>query len=133
MRLHPLKKNIKFSRNQFNVDKLKKWAKSVKKRDNYKCRACGYRRVLHSHHILPKGKNKEYAYFLWNGITLCKICHLSTSGVHGSGEARNKMVVDLRDLASSDKADVKNFDLTKFKYPKKKLVKYKRYTRKFYK
>tara|TARA_R110001599_G_scaffold339965_1_gene559913 strand:- start:276 stop:662 length:387 start_codon:yes stop_codon:yes gene_type:complete len=128
-----LKKNIKFSRNQFNVDKLKKWAKSVKKRDGYRCRACGYRKVLHSHHILPKGKNKEYAYYLWNGITLCKICHLSTSGVHGSGEARNKMVEDLRKLSSSEKTDVKSFDSTNSEYQKKKPTKYKRYTRRFYK
>jgi 5-methylcytosine-specific restriction endonuclease McrA len=103
------KKNIKFKRNAFNPKKLKVWAIKIKKLDGYKCVACGYGRVLHSHHILPKSKHKEYAYEIWNGITLCKICHLSDNGVHGSKGARNKTVSILRDLMNKDKKDVLAF------------------------
>lgn len=129
-------KKIKFSRNQFNQDKLKKWAKSVKKKNNFQCVACGYRKVLHSHHILPKGKHPRLAYKVWNGVTLCKLCHLGANGVHGSGAPRNETVKILRDCLSSESTEaIKNLD---FKTSSKKT--YKKYKplrkmnkRKFYK
>ena len=32
------------------------WKNSVKERDSYVCRRCGYNKNLHVHHILPKDK-----------------------------------------------------------------------------
>lgn len=128
-------KKIKFSRNQFNVDKLKKWARSIKKKDGYRCVACGYRKVLHSHHIMPKSKYPKNAYKIWNGVTLCKLCHLGPQGVHGQGKPRNQMVKRLRDLLKGDDADaVKIFDVKERGNRKKKkpyVNKVKR--RRFYK
>ncbi len=104
-------KNIKFSRNQFNQDKLKKWAKSVKKKDSFQCVGCGYRKVLHSHHIMPKGRHPKFAYKIWNGITLCKLCHLGENGVHGKGTPRNEVVKILRScLMEENVQTIKNLD-----------------------
>lgn len=132
-----IKKNIKFRRNTFNLKKLKAWAVRVKKNDSYRCVACGYKRVLHSHHILPKSKYKEYAYESWNGITLCKICHLSENGVHGNKGARNQTVSILRKLMTESKKEVLEFkDNKKGLNIKKKLRPVKRLKsrkRKFYK
>lgn len=129
-----MKKNIKFSRNSFNQDKLKKWARSVKKRDGFICRACGYKKALHSHHILPKGKFRDYAFSLWNGITLCKICHLGECGVHGKGSPRNQIVAKLRNLMFSDSCEVKKLNDSIVAPKRKSKIRYKRYNRgKFYK
>jgi 5-methylcytosine-specific restriction endonuclease McrA len=80
----------------FNKDKLSLWAKKVKIRDKFECKACGYKGYLHSHHILPKSKNPKYCYNINNGITLCYLCHLGKNGVHGCGKPRNIVVKQLR-------------------------------------
>jgi len=129
-------KKPRFKRNVFNVKKLKTWARNVKRRDGFKCLACGYKGYLHSHHILPKSKFKKFCYNIWNGVTLCKICHMSSNGVHGTGKARNKIVSSLRRLLiKGDKSSVIKFieNLTgkkstyaPYKIYKKSLKKYKR-------
>lgn len=56
--------------------KYKDWAKSIKKRDAYKCQDCGVSRVpLHAHHIKPKFIYPELMFESENGITLCVPCH----------------------------------------------------------
>jgi hypothetical protein len=92
-------------RNVFNKEKLSKWAASVKKRDGFSCRACGYTGYLHSHHILPKSKFPKYVYCVWNGVTLCKLCHLGKSGVHRKSKPRNKTVRVLRDFLKTGSVD----------------------------
>lgn len=103
-------KKPRFKRNVFNVKKLKSWARNVKRRDGFKCLACGYKGYLHSHHILPKSKFKKFCYDVWNGITLCKLCHMSSNGVHGTGKPRNETVSNLRKLLrSGNKVSVAKF------------------------
>jgi 5-methylcytosine-specific restriction endonuclease McrA len=86
----------------FSKDKLANWAKKVKFRDRFECKACGYKGYLHSHHILPKSKYPKYRYNINNGITLCYLCHLGKNGVHGKGVPRNKVVRELRKLLKSN-------------------------------
>ena len=94
----------------FCKDKLAKWAKKVKIRDRFECKACGYKGYLHSHHILPKSKYPKYRYSIANGITLCYLCHLGKNGVHGSSFPRNKIVKELRKLLKSKSfSSVKKF------------------------
>lgn len=53
----------------------RKWSRTVKKRDGYKCTKCGNRKQLHAHHIKSFRKDTELRYDVDNGITLCKDCH----------------------------------------------------------
>ena len=113
-------------RNIFNKKKLSTWAALVKKRDGFSCKACGYTGYLHSHHILPKSKFPKYAYSVWNGITLCKLCHLGRSGVHKKSKARNDTVKRLRGfLKDGCSNSVKSFTKTLIK-PKSVRGKIKR-------
>lgn len=59
------------------TDKLIKWSKQVKIRDNYICQLCGCenRKELDSHHIKERNKFPELSYDINNGITLCIQCH----------------------------------------------------------
>lgn len=109
-----MKKIRKFKKSIFNADKLSQWAKKVKLKDNFTCFACGYKGYLHSHHILPKGKFYKYAYCVWNGVTLCKSCHIGVRGVHGKKTPRNPIVKKLRSLMfSNDIEAVKIFSNSK--------------------
>ncbi len=58
--------------------KYEEWRKKVYKRDNFTCGVCKYDKggTLNAHHILPKKTYPEYKYELWNGITVCKDCHI---------------------------------------------------------
>lgn len=135
-----MKRIRKFKKNIFNIDKLSDWAKKVKAKDSYQCFACGYRGYLHSHHIMPKGKYHQYAYSVWNGIALCKRCHIGKNGVHGKRTPRNDIVKQLRILMFSDnivavkklsnnkgKVVNKSKPLSKFKKPYSRYVKRKLY------
>lgn len=60
-----------------------KWRKSVLARDNYTCQDCGDRSykgrgervILHVHHIFSFADFPELRYEVWNGVTLCRVCH----------------------------------------------------------
>lgn len=119
-------KKPRFKRNVFNVKKLKFWAKQVKRRDKFKCFACGRNGYLHSHHILPKSKFKKYCYDVWNGITLCKSCHVGPNGVHGSKKSRNNIVLTLRELMTKG-SKTKVIDFLKLKGINLKYTKYSTY------
>lgn len=121
-------KKPRFKRNIFNKDKLSAWAKAVKKRDGYKCIACGYKGYLHSHHVLPKSKFPKHAYEIWNGVTLCKLCHLGRNGVHKTKcKPRNEIVKKLRKLlVSKTLKEVKDFTNTLIR---KRATAYKPYRR----
>ena len=59
-----------------------KWARLVKDRDGYKCAECGYQgtkglKDVDAHHVLHKVMYPEYATVLFNGVTLCKSCHIN--------------------------------------------------------
>jgi len=58
-------------------ERLKKWAKQVKLRDQFVCMECGEndRDLLHAHHIKFKNNYPDLYYEIDNGITLCVCCH----------------------------------------------------------
>ena len=58
-------------------DALRKWGKSVKKRDNYVCQKCGStdKSIIQAHHIIPKSKDHSCEFDESNGISLCIYCH----------------------------------------------------------
>jgi len=75
------------------MNENRKWMDAVKKRDG-KCRSCGSKENLESHHVTPmqvlieinkitsRGEARECA-ALWdvsNGITLCRKCHYKLHG-----------------------------------------------------
>jgi len=54
------------------------WRKSVFCRDNHTCNMCfQIGGKLAAHHILVFSKFPEFALDVWNGITLCRDCHIS--------------------------------------------------------
>lgn len=57
-----------------------KWRFSIYKQDNYACAVCGEDDIQHleAHHILPQRTHPELSNELWNGITLCQLCHCQT-------------------------------------------------------
>lgn len=59
--------------------KYKKWAKTVKEKDNYICQRCSIKGgYLHSDHIKPFSLYPKLRFKLSNGRTLCKKCHYLT-------------------------------------------------------
>ena len=68
------------------LDKL--WSLKVKERDDFKCRKCGRRDNLNSHHIFSRRYNST-RYLLDNGITLCP-GHHTFSGVFSAHETPRK-------------------------------------------
>ncbi len=58
-----------------NCPEYKEWRQKIFERDNYVCRMC-YQSgsKLEAHHIIPYAV-EEYRYDIWNGITLCLVCH----------------------------------------------------------
>ena len=55
--------------------KLDKWAREVKRRDNFICQECGGEEKLHAHHIKRKSNYPDKMFEIDNGITLCCECH----------------------------------------------------------
>lgn len=58
--------------------KLAEWKLSIKKRDGFMCQKCGIKDDLHAHHIIPVKEDKNFAFEMTNGITLCRACHSRT-------------------------------------------------------
>jgi hypothetical protein len=59
-----------------------KWSKAVKARDGA-CIDCGSTEQLEAHHLVAKAKFPEVATELWNGITLCRKCHIAEHKIIG--------------------------------------------------
>lgn len=67
-----MEQRVKLRTNREHID----WAKAVKERDSYTCKACKQiGKQLHSHHLNSFSKFPEERYKLDNGVTLCKKCH----------------------------------------------------------
>ena len=59
------------------------WAKKIKRRDEYTCCRCGFDSsdcCLQAHHIMPVKAFPEYTNSDFNGLTLCKSCHIKITG-----------------------------------------------------
>jgi len=77
------KRNISISKggngvldkDQWNHSKLLQWSRRVRKRDCH-CQKCNSTENLEAHHIIDKIIMPDLAYEEWNGITLCKPCHI---------------------------------------------------------
>ncbi len=60
-----------------NSNKWKDWRGFVFVRDNYTCKICNKRGIIiHPHHLLPVAKFLQFIFETWNGVTLCKSCHI---------------------------------------------------------
>lgn len=71
------------------------WSRKIKERDNYTCQKCGKKTQLISHHIKNWKDYPQYRFYIKNGITLCRKCHLlihkndksiGSSGQNGLGD-----------------------------------------------
>jgi len=56
----------------------KEWRNAVLVRDSCTCQDCGSTENSHAHHIFPFFDFPEHRFEIWNGVTLCKPCHLKT-------------------------------------------------------
>ena len=66
---------IRLIRNSADYDN---WRKSVYRRDDFTCQMCFQKGgKLSAHHILVFSKFPQFAFDVWNGITLCWSCHTS--------------------------------------------------------
>ena len=69
--------------------RYKSWRNKIFKRDNWTCQLCGdrskkkYPVILEVHHLKSWKNYPKLRYTLYNGITLCKECHLSNRGRKG--------------------------------------------------
>lgn len=63
-----------------NRYQAKKWVKTVKERDGWKCTQCDCEDKLHAHHIKPWKLYPELRFDVDNGATLCEQCHQAAHG-----------------------------------------------------
>jgi len=57
--------------------KYKEWQRAVFDRDNHTCQECGRSDCeLHAHHIFEFARYPEHRFEVWNGLTLCRDCHM---------------------------------------------------------
>lgn len=75
---------------------LRQWSLTVRERDSFTCRSCGSTKNTHAHHMISKYYVPKYKFYIENGITLCKSCHVGINGVHGKGTAKNKFILKLK-------------------------------------
>lgn len=77
------KDRVKHSHSQ----SFREWLLCVKKRDEFKCRVCGFNKgkILCSHHLDGWNKFPDKRFIIENGITLCRHCHQSFHKDYGYG------------------------------------------------
>ena len=73
--------------NRRNIPEYRKWAKDVKKKDDYTCQKCKQRGkgIIHSHHKNGWNNFPKQRYLITNGITLCNKCHVAFHSKYGKG------------------------------------------------
>ena len=82
------KKQLEKMGNLFNISStqykyaIMSWSKTVKKLGNG-CAYCGNVYDLHSHHIFSKSKHPSLSLNTYNGIILCKKCHIVLHSLNG--------------------------------------------------
>lgn len=81
--------------------KHKKWRDEVKKRDGYRCQfpGCEATEKIEAHHIVPYGQNKEVAWDVANGISLCRPHHMEVDRNEAAYvEMFNKIVAEKEEV-----------------------------------
>jgi 5-methylcytosine-specific restriction endonuclease McrA len=75
----------------------KRWREQIYKRDEYTCQKCrdDSGGNLNAHHIIPHCADKEMAWSLENGVTLCSPCHRAFHSAYGLKKCGAK---DLREF-----------------------------------
>ena len=72
---------------------MQEWRMSVYERDWFACQLCGYKGAdLCAHHIQKFSEYEQGRFDIYNGITLCRDCHLKT---YGKEEVFAPMLEDL--------------------------------------
>lgn len=84
---------------------LSVWSVKVRKRDKYKCRRCGSGVNLHAHHIYNKADNPDLQYEVWNGITLCRYCHMSFHKIYGKADNNEDQIKEFLDTRGDHYGD----------------------------
>lgn len=69
---------------------LKQWRNSVYERDNYTCRHCGNKGIIHAHHIIEWAADESKRFDVDNGLTLCIGCHGKIHGKDFSNRGKKK-------------------------------------------
>ena len=54
----------------------RRWRNAVFERDFWTCQGCGIKGLpIHAHHVFPFSDFPEHHFEVWNGLTLCYLCH----------------------------------------------------------
>lgn len=79
-----------------------KWAKAIKKRDNYICQVCYcYDKEMHAHHMNSWDKFIQERYSLSNGICICFSCHEKFHTIYGVGNNTKFQFYEFREIVAS--------------------------------
>ena len=75
-------------RRNYQDPAYKTWRLGVYKRDGFRCQmpVCGSKFKVQAHHIKKWSEASTLRYDVRNGITLCRTCHDSISGVESHYE-----------------------------------------------
>jgi len=70
---------------RFRDERYVAWRNAVLERDSYVCQDCGrqckkHERGLAAHHLKSYADYPEFRYDLANGLTLCRMCHMTRHG-----------------------------------------------------
>lgn len=85
-------------RNAMERIEYKTWRATVFKRDDHTCVICGKQEIkVEAHHIKKWANDEKLRYDPENGVTLCKDCHKSITGIEESFEVRFSEYVSRRD------------------------------------
>jgi 5-methylcytosine-specific restriction endonuclease McrA len=78
-----------------NGIKIQLWRSAVFSRDGFTCQKCGQvGGQLNVHHILSFRDNKEIRTAINNGITFCKLCHISFHKKYGRYDNNSEQIKD---------------------------------------
>lgn len=74
--------------------KYREWRTAVYERDNYTCLCCATKKApFNAHHLGAYNKYTTLRLSLWNGVTLCKECHIAFHNKYGRGNNTIKQFI----------------------------------------
>lgn len=88
--------------NRDDDERFVKWAKKVKKRDDYTCQICGAKNTyLNSHHMNSWNWAINERYNIDNGVTLCVNCHNRFHEIYSVGNNTKEQFNEFREINKS--------------------------------